>query len=98
MWDGGTEEDVNAWIALLLLDSDVHARLEWELAIFTLCGTAFLGAISWIVVDLIMRSRRTRRTLHKTVVRQGQHEEQIVQDLRNGQPFPNLTPDLDDEK
>lgn len=74
----------------MLLDSDVHSRLEWELAIFTVCGAAVLAAVGWLLVDLISRSRRSRRTLQRTVIRQGQHNEEIVSGLRDGKPFPEL--------
>jgi hypothetical protein len=74
----------------MLLDSDVHTRLEWELVLFTVCGTGIVGAFGWLLLDAIRRSRGTRRTLRNTVIRQGQHDETLVKDVRAGVSYPDL--------
>jgi hypothetical protein len=76
----------------MLLDGDVHSRLEWELAVFTTVASATFLAIGWIITDIIRRSRLSRRISQSTIIRVGQHDEEIVEKLRNGHPFPDLVP------
>lgn len=74
----------------MFLDGDVHDKLQWEIAVFAVCGTAALAAIGWIVIDAISGMRGNRKKLRKTAIRLRQHDETIVEKLRDGRPYQVL--------
>ena len=87
---------MNAWL-LLLFDSDVHSRLEIELWVF---GGLF-AVIAWLARDLIRGVRTgvgeakagiddTNKEVTKQTRRIDRHETEIVDKLREGNPFPPL--------
>jgi hypothetical protein len=86
---------VNAYLAVLL-DGDVHSRLEWELAVFTACSLLGVGFISWLGRDFVGRYRRLRRIVRHTALQVAQHRDELVANVRGGTPFPPLPDDPDD--
>jgi len=82
----------------MLLTGDVHERLEWELGILAATAVIVGPIVAWVLVDLVQRGRRTRRTVRKTAVRVGQIEDEVVEKLRDSKPFAELLPEEEESK
>lgn len=80
----------------LLLDSDVHAGLQWEIAVFSVCGVAALSVIGWLLVDAIQHNRSARKVIRQNIIRLDRHETDLVDKVREGAPYPPLPADPDD--
>jgi hypothetical protein len=90
---------VNAILATFL-DGDIHARLEWEIAIFTVIFGSGIPLVVGIARWLWRRGNSNRYAIRKLTQGHAQLCDDYVAKVRNGVPFPPLSrlpEDLDRE-
>jgi Flp pilus assembly protein TadB len=77
-------------VLLFVLDSDVHVRLEWEIAIFSAAMAVGVPLVAGFISLLWRRGSSNRRVIRRTAQEMAQVRDFAVDKCRDGKPFPRL--------
>lgn len=80
----------------LLLDGDVHTRLEWEIALFSLVFSSGIPLVIGVFRWLWRRGNSNRHAIRKLTQGHAQLRDDYVEKVRDRVPFPRL-PDLPED-